>query len=37
VCDSGFCAGIACQRLHGGFVTIANGHLSTLSHGSCRY
>jgi glutaredoxin len=25
-------AGVASQRLHGGFVTIANGHLSTLRH-----
>ena len=30
--DSGLGAGIACQRLHGGLVTIANGHMSTLRH-----
>ena len=32
--NSGLRTGVACQRLHGGFVTIANGHVSTLGHGN---
>src|SRR5215218_3325800 len=35
--NSGLRTRVACQRLYGGFLTIANGHLSTLGHRFCRY